>query len=253
MLVEVEGMSDQPSHAVVVGFDGSMSARTAATWAAREAASANRLAHAFRWPLPELRDLDIAASTGLEAHAREVAAAQLDTAVRRCKQLEPCLDVHSRLVGGNAVEALTKLTNEAELLVLIGFDGSGSAEGHGTTFVVTRGRTALVAADSLVRRCMYHVRDTPGPAAERRPSMRATKGDHIVIENPALGTPKRHGEVIEVIGQGDEQHYASGGTTATSPSSSPDRTRTSHRARDHRPPPAVPRRRAGSRYARVCT
>lgn len=37
--------------------------------------------------------------------------------------------------------------------------------------------------------------------------MRATKGDHIVIENPTLGTPRRHGEVIEVIGQGDEQHY----------------------------------------------
>ena len=37
--------------------------------------------------------------------------------------------------------------------------------------------------------------------------MQADIGDHIVIETTALDTPRRRGEVIEVIGQGEKQHY----------------------------------------------
>jgi hypothetical protein len=37
--------------------------------------------------------------------------------------------------------------------------------------------------------------------------VQADIGDHIVIETSALDTPRRRGEVLEVIGQGDKQHY----------------------------------------------
>jgi Domain of unknown function (DUF1918) len=37
--------------------------------------------------------------------------------------------------------------------------------------------------------------------------MRAQVGDHIVIETATLDTPRRRGEVIEVIGQDDREHY----------------------------------------------
>jgi hypothetical protein len=37
--------------------------------------------------------------------------------------------------------------------------------------------------------------------------VRAETGDTIVIDTTALDTPRRRGEVIEVIGQGERQHY----------------------------------------------
>jgi translation initiation factor IF-1 len=37
--------------------------------------------------------------------------------------------------------------------------------------------------------------------------MRATPGDHIVIETTTVDVPRRRGEVLEVIGQGDGEHY----------------------------------------------
>jgi hypothetical protein len=37
--------------------------------------------------------------------------------------------------------------------------------------------------------------------------MQATTGDRIVIETQTLDTPKRQGEVVEVIGEGDKKHY----------------------------------------------
>jgi hypothetical protein len=37
--------------------------------------------------------------------------------------------------------------------------------------------------------------------------MRATTGDQIVIETAVLDTPRRRGEVIEVIGAGEREHY----------------------------------------------
>ena len=38
-------------------------------------------------------------------------------------------------------------------------------------------------------------------------AMRAEVGDHIVIETVTLDSPRRHGEVVEVIGQADRRHY----------------------------------------------
>ncbi|GAA1183330.1 DUF1918 domain-containing protein [Pseudonocardia alaniniphila] len=37
--------------------------------------------------------------------------------------------------------------------------------------------------------------------------MRCCTGDQIVIETATLDTPRRRGEVIEVIGQGEREHY----------------------------------------------
>jgi hypothetical protein len=37
--------------------------------------------------------------------------------------------------------------------------------------------------------------------------MRATTGDRIVIETTTLDTSRRHGEVVEVIGTGEREHY----------------------------------------------
>ena len=37
--------------------------------------------------------------------------------------------------------------------------------------------------------------------------MQAAQGDQIVIESTTLDTPRRHGEVLEVLGEGDRTHY----------------------------------------------
>ena len=37
--------------------------------------------------------------------------------------------------------------------------------------------------------------------------MHANRGDQIVIETVTLDTPRRRGEVVEVIGQGEREHY----------------------------------------------
>jgi hypothetical protein len=37
--------------------------------------------------------------------------------------------------------------------------------------------------------------------------MRAKTGDHIVIETSKLDTRRRHGDVLEVLGEQDNQHY----------------------------------------------
>jgi hypothetical protein len=37
--------------------------------------------------------------------------------------------------------------------------------------------------------------------------MHAKAGDHIVIETAKLDTQRRHGDVLEVIGDDDNEHY----------------------------------------------
>ena len=37
--------------------------------------------------------------------------------------------------------------------------------------------------------------------------MHANRGDRIVIESGSLDSPRRQGEVIEVVGQGEREHY----------------------------------------------
>lgn len=37
--------------------------------------------------------------------------------------------------------------------------------------------------------------------------MQARQGDELVVESSVLGTPSRCGEIVEVIGEGEVQHY----------------------------------------------
>jgi len=37
--------------------------------------------------------------------------------------------------------------------------------------------------------------------------MNAEVGDEIVVEPPVVGAVERHGEVIEVLGHGAQEHY----------------------------------------------
>ncbi len=37
--------------------------------------------------------------------------------------------------------------------------------------------------------------------------LHATVGDRIVVETSTLDMPRRQGEVLEVIGEGDAEHY----------------------------------------------
>ena len=37
--------------------------------------------------------------------------------------------------------------------------------------------------------------------------MRAKTGDHIIIETTKLDTQRRHGDVLEVLGDHDSEHY----------------------------------------------
>ena len=54
--------------------------------------------------------------------------------------------------------------------------------------------------------------------------MHAKQGDQIVIDTTTLDALRRHGEVIEVMGQGERRQYRVVGRTATSRSTSRART-----------------------------
>lgn len=36
---------------------------------------------------------------------------------------------------------------------------------------------------------------------------KATAGDRLIVEGPVVDRSRRHGEVLEVLGDGDEQRY----------------------------------------------
>lgn len=37
--------------------------------------------------------------------------------------------------------------------------------------------------------------------------LHAQVGDHLVVDNDQLGAPRREGEILEVLGEGDTTHY----------------------------------------------
>jgi nucleotide-binding universal stress UspA family protein len=81
-----------PGKPILVAYDGSRSARTAASWAVAEAASSGRplrLAHVLRWPLPEVDGLDLPASVHDPGRARQAASNLVHAAVARCRQMAP--------------------------------------------------------------------------------------------------------------------------------------------------------------------
>lgn len=112
-----------PPHSkpILVAYDGSRSARTAASWAAAEAASSGRslrLAHVMRWPLPELDTLLLPASVHNAGRARRSAVDLVGAAVDWCRRLAPGVDVRGEALTGGAIDLLAKLATEASMLVL---------------------------------------------------------------------------------------------------------------------------------------
>ena len=106
---------------ILVAFDGSPSARTAASWAVAEAASSGRplrLAHVMRWPLPEVDGLDLPASVRDPGRARQAARDLVHAAVARCKQIAPEIDIRGEALTGATIELLAELAAEASILVL---------------------------------------------------------------------------------------------------------------------------------------
>ncbi|SOC49581.1 Nucleotide-binding universal stress protein, UspA family [Blastococcus aggregatus] len=147
---------DLPPGAVVVAFDGSVPAREAAHWAAREVAGAERplrLLHALHWPRHELADLDLPASALDVDRMARAATTTMALAVDRCRRETPGTDVEGEVVLGNAVEVLRKAAADAALLVL-------GASGQTDTPQVLLGSSA----DELLRTAgapVVVVRDRP--------------------------------------------------------------------------------------------
>ena len=110
-----------PGRPILVAYDGSRSASTAASWAVAEAASSGRplrLAHVMRWPLPEVDGLDLPASVHDPGRARQVARDLVRAAVAWCRQMAPEIDIRGEALTGGAIELLAELSAEASMLVL---------------------------------------------------------------------------------------------------------------------------------------
>jgi pimeloyl-ACP methyl ester carboxylesterase/nucleotide-binding universal stress UspA family protein len=112
---------DPSSNPILVAYDGSRSARTAASWAASEAARIGRplwLAHVMRWPLHELDGLRLPTAIHDVGHARQSAADSVGAAVAWCRRLAPGVEVRGVALTGGVVDLLAKLAEEASMLVL---------------------------------------------------------------------------------------------------------------------------------------
>jgi nucleotide-binding universal stress UspA family protein len=106
---------------ILVAYDGSRSARTAALWAVDEAAGSGRpltLAHVIRWPLPEVDVLHLAGAAHDPDRARQQATDLVNTAVGWCRQRAPAVDIRGEVLTGGAIDLLTKLSSDAAMLVL---------------------------------------------------------------------------------------------------------------------------------------
>ena len=116
--------------AIVVGVDGSPSARDALDWAAAEASTMQRplrLVHGFIWPLMgvHLGPSPVGpADGGLQAAAERVLA-DAETRARLCA---PEVKITTELVVGAAEQALLQQTHDAELVV-VGSRGLGGFSG----------------------------------------------------------------------------------------------------------------------------
>jgi nucleotide-binding universal stress UspA family protein len=164
-------MSDQPTHPVLVGYDGSASARLAAHWAAREAVSAGRplrLAYTFRWPLPELTPLDLPGGAVDAGQVRKAAAELVNLKVDRLREMLPNLDVRAEILTGGTVELFAQLATQAALLVL------GSAGQSGVSRVLLGSSAAELARQ--VTAPVIVVRDAPSP-----PAPEAEPAQHVVV------------------------------------------------------------------------
>ncbi|SDM92930.1 Nucleotide-binding universal stress protein, UspA family [Lentzea albidocapillata subsp. violacea] len=137
--------------AVVAGFDGSSQARQAVLWAAREAANRQRelvVVNAIRGAYPELTvNPGAVALPGAvtEEAPLERAEHELAVVVAECARVAPDIDVRPHVVYGHPTEVLSRVAEEAVLLVV----------GPVGTTGLTRALLGSVAAD------LVHTTTTP--------------------------------------------------------------------------------------------
>jgi nucleotide-binding universal stress UspA family protein len=112
---------------VVVGYDGSDEARTATFWAAREASSRRRglvIVNVVGFPpFPESVTLPGRGTAPPvmeieQVSVRESAEAAVDDIARECRERWPDLAVTTEVTSGRAPEALARVADAAELLVI---------------------------------------------------------------------------------------------------------------------------------------
>nr|WP_042182900.1 universal stress protein [Kibdelosporangium sp. MJ126-NF4]CEL15206.1 Universal stress protein family [Kibdelosporangium sp. MJ126-NF4]CTQ95751.1 Universal stress protein family [Kibdelosporangium sp. MJ126-NF4] len=156
-------MSESAHDAVVVGYDGSPSARRAAHWAAREAATRRRrlvIVHAFRWPLTELTQLRTEIVVLSEDPFRGEYQKLVDELVAECQPLAGDNVVRGEVIAGEPVNVLNRLGANANLLVL-------GSSGHGAVHQVLLGSTSAELVRSVPTPVVV-VRETDQPARRRR-------------------------------------------------------------------------------------
>ncbi|RSM85199.1 universal stress protein [Kibdelosporangium aridum] len=116
---------------VVVGFDGSIPARLAVYWAAREAANRRvplRLIYVMRWPLIELADLECPMRT-LDGHSLyDAARMAVAVAVQHTSEVAPGIEISSDVLTGDPIEVIAEQARGAGLLVL-GTSGQTGLDG----------------------------------------------------------------------------------------------------------------------------
>lgn len=128
---------------IVVGVDGSAAARSAALWAAKEAASRHcglLLVHVVRGPAPELvyTPLSTPLPTAMsEESVRTHAENALTDLAAECTRLSPGLDARTRVEHGHPADVLDDIGRDADMLVV----GSSGRSG------VTRALLSSTAAD----------------------------------------------------------------------------------------------------------
>ncbi|PRY32361.1 universal stress protein [Pseudosporangium ferrugineum] len=145
---------------IIVGYDGSADARTAAAWALDEAAHTGALVeffHAMEWPT------HVPAATRIPAPAvwpggeidRGVHG-MLDEAVATARQTHPGVRTETSIEHANAVQTLVERSAEASLIVL-------GSRGHSAAGVVLGSVSVAVSAHA---HCPVVVtRGTPEPGA----------------------------------------------------------------------------------------
>ena len=160
---------------VVVGSDGSAAARTAVSWAAREAASRERclvVVEAVEWPVVGV--LPPAGVTVDEETLRGQAERRLAESTRELRQARPDLDVDARVEFGRPSEVLGMVTGREDLVV-IGSSGRTS---------VPRALLGSTAAE-LVHTCDRPIVVVRGTAEE------PAHGGRVVVGVDGSGTSDR--------------------------------------------------------------
>jgi len=115
---------DQPSDAVVVGFDGSEAATAAAEWAAAQAARTGErleLVSAWEYPTSWGNVIPLPSDYDPAGDARNM----LDPVVERLSAEHPGIRVHAHVVEGRPGEVLVEASRHAALLVV-------ASRGHGS-------------------------------------------------------------------------------------------------------------------------